>query len=123
VHPGGLHGQGRLPAEAAPLCLGVGLIHDLLRRWWIRTALSPVIPASHPSGRPGPPWPSSRDCDHPPRLGLGPHEHWGDFADRWLPGIMVKWHAGAAEYPETSVEEGRGHANSLHGLGDAVAAI
>ncbi len=30
---------------------------------------------------------------------------------RWLPGIMVKWYAWAAEYPETSIEEGRGDAN------------
>jgi hypothetical protein len=30
---------------------------------------------------------------------------------RWLPGIMVKWYAWAAEYPETSIEEGRGDAH------------
>lgn len=29
---------------------------------------------------------------------------------RWLPGIMVKWYAWSAEYPETSLEEGRGDA-------------
>jgi hypothetical protein len=36
---------------------------------------------------------------------------------------MLKWYAWAAKYPETSLEEGRGDANFLHGLGDAVAAI
>jgi len=30
---------------------------------------------------------------------------------RWLPGIMVKSYAWAAEYPETSIEEGRADAN------------
>jgi hypothetical protein len=30
---------------------------------------------------------------------------------RWLPGVMVRWYAWAAEYPETSIEEGRGDAN------------
>jgi hypothetical protein len=27
---------------------------------------------------------------------------------RWLPGVLVKWYAWAAEYPETSIEEDRG---------------
>ena len=30
---------------------------------------------------------------------------------RWLPGIVVKWYAWAAEYPETSIAESRGDAN------------
>jgi hypothetical protein len=30
---------------------------------------------------------------------------------RWLPGIMVKWYAWAAEYPETAIEKGRGDAH------------
>jgi hypothetical protein len=29
---------------------------------------------------------------------------------RWLPGVMVKWYAWAAEYPKTSVEKDSGHA-------------
>lgn len=35
----------------------------------------------------------------------GPRKAW---TLRWLPGVQVKWHAWAAEYPKTSVEKGRG---------------
>jgi hypothetical protein len=73
---------------------GARLIHDLLRqRWPDRTVPSPrSLQCRFRAARLNRPCGCPRDRDDPPRDGLGPHEHWSDFAaeaDRaWMLGVL-----------------------------------